>query len=188
VHPKIFVQYGLYSTLRDGSLSLVPQGGVVVALGSAWTASTLASHKVHEDDPLGFDFAPLQYTNAGSDCQGETYCYQVELSRELDNQGELTIGATHRRFDETMRLYFSDDFFSHLESLYLVDGDRLPEVQVTMTRRIAPRIMARLESSLAAGGGGIFYATDDNSYEHSVRYMVTSLDTRFERTSTGVFL
>ncbi len=188
VQPKVFVQYGLYSTLRDGSLSLVPQGGVVVSLGSAWTASTLASHKVHEDDPSVFDFVPMQYTSAGSGCQAEQYCYQLQVSRSLSNGGELSVGATHRKFDETLRLYFSDDFFSHLESLYLVDGDRLPEVQVTMSHRIAPHVMARLESSLASGGGGIFYATDDNSYEHSVRYLVTSLDTRFERTSTGVFL
>jgi hypothetical protein len=186
--PKIFVQYGLYSTLRDGSLSLVPQGGVVVDLGSDWTASTLASHKVHEDDPVAFDFVPMQYASTGSGCEGERYCYQLQVSRALKNQGELRIGATHRRFDETLRLYFSDDFFSHLESLYLVEGDRLPEVQVSLTRRIAPRIMARLESSVAAGGGGVFYATDEIAYEHNVRYMVTSLDTRFEQTSTGVFL
>ncbi len=190
VQPRVLVQYGLYSTLRDGSLSLVPQGGLVLDLGSEWTASTLASHKVHEDDPTIFDFVPLQYASAGAGagCQAEQYCYQLEVSRAFRNDGELSIGATHRKFDETLRLYFSDDFFSHFESLYLVDGDRLPEVQFAMSRRIAPHIMTRLESSLASGGGGTFYASDDKSYEHTVRYVVTSLDTLFEQTSTGVYL
>ncbi len=188
IHPQVYVQYGLYSTLRDGSLSLSPQGGVVVELGSNWRASTLASHKVHRDDTESFDFAPLQHSVTNSGCQGESHCYRFELEREFDEQSALAIGAMHRRFDETLRLYFSDDFFSHLESLYLVEGDTLPEVQVAMSRRLSPRILARLESSLAAGGGGVFYATDESSYENNVRYLVTSLDTQFERTDTGVFL
>ena len=187
IHPQVYVQYGLYSTLRDGSLSLSPQGGLVVELGSNWRASTLASQKVHRDDTESFDFAPVQHSLASS-CQGESHCYRFELEREFDERSALAIGAMHRRFDETLRLYFSDDFFSHLESLYLVDGDTLPEVQVAMTRRLSPRILARLESSLAAGGGGVFYATDESSYENNVRYLVTSLDTQFERTDTGVFL
>lgn len=185
---QIYVQYGLYSTLRDGSLSLSPQGGLIVELAPSWTASTLASHKIRSDDADIFDFAPVHYSGDDTGCQGESYCYQVGLEHDLDDQTAFSIGASHRRFDETLRLYFSDDFFSHLESLYLVNGDSLPEVQLSMTRRLSPRILARLESSLAAGGGGVFYATDDNSYENNVRYLVTSLDTRFERTDTGVFL
>jgi len=188
VNPRIVVEYGLYSTLRDGSLSLAPRGGVVVELGSDWTASTLASHKVHQDDPATlYDFTPVAFRGNGS-CQGEDYCYQLQLTRGWSDDQQLSIGAMHRRFSETLRLYFNDDFFSHLESLYLVDGDTLPEVQFGMTSRISPRILARLESSIAAGGGGILYTTDQNSYENNVRYLVTSLDTQFERTDTGVFL
>ena len=57
-----------------------------------------------------------------------------------------------------------------------------------MSHRLTPSIVTRLETSAAAGGGGVFYATDDHSYENNVRYLVTSLDTRFETTDTGVFL
>ena len=64
----------------------------------------------------------------------------------------------------------------------------MPEVQFAASRRLSPKILARLASNLAAGGGGILYATDQTSYENEVRYMVTSLDTRFEQTSTGVFV
>jgi hypothetical protein len=188
VRPRVLVEYGLYSKLRDGSLSLIPQGGVVVELGANWTASTMASYKVHEDDPLTFDFVPVQFATASSSCQGEDYCYQFELSRDFSDRTELAIGATHRRFDETLRLYFNDDFFSHFESLYLVDGDELPEVRVAMSHRLTPTVVTRLESSVASGGGGVFQASDDSSYENNVSYVVTSLDTRFETTDTGVFL
>lgn len=188
VRPRVLVQYGLYSTLRDGSLSLAPQGGVVVDLGSDWQASTMASRKVHADDPLTFDFMPVQYSATANTCGGEEACYQVAVSRDFDDDTEFSVGASHREFDETLRLYFNEDFFDHLESLYLVEGDTLPEVQLSMTRRIAPQIVTRLQSSAAAGGGGTFYAANRRSYENNVRYLVTSLDTRFERTDTGVFV
>ena len=70
----------------------------------------------------------------------------------------------------------------------MVEGDQLPELQFSVTRRLAPRILAKLESNLAEGGGGIFYATDEQPYKNDVRYLVTSLDTRFQRTATGVFV
>ncbi len=98
------------------------------------------------------------------------------------------MGAIHREFAETLRLYFSDDVFNRLESLLVVPGDQLPELKFSMVRRISPKVLAKLESNFAAGGGGIFYATDDQAYENQVRYLVTSLDTRFQSTSTGVFL
>ena len=188
LRPRVAIQYGLYSTLRDGSLSLAPRGGVVVEMGSSWTLSTMASRKVREDGPAIFDFVPVQYAAASSECRSEAFCYQLAFSRHFANDTELTIGASDRQFDETLQLYFNDDFFGYLESLLLVDGDRLPEIQVAMSHRITPRILARLESSVAAGGGGVFYATDDNSYENSVRYIVTSVDTQFEATNTGVFV
>jgi hypothetical protein len=188
VASMVEVQYGLYSTLRNGSLSLVPQGGLIVDLGTTWTAKTTASHKVHEDkSDLVADFMPVAFSN-NRECQGEDFCYHMELARNWAKDQNLSIGATHRRFGETQRLYFSDDFFNHFESLYLVDGDTLPEVQFAMTNRLSPRILTRLESSIAAGGGGLLHTTDNNTYENNVRYMVTSLDTQFERTATGVFL
>ena len=57
-----------------------------------------------------------------------------------------------------------------------------------MEHRLTPTILARLESNLAAGGGGVLLNTSEEPYENDVRYMVTSIDTQFERTSTGVFL
>ncbi len=188
VASSVLVQYGLYSTLRDGSLSLVPRGGVVVDLSPTWTAKTTASHKVHEDqNDLLADFTPVAFSNNG-ECQGEDFCYRMELARNWANDQNLSISAMHRRFGETLRLYFNDDFFNHFESLYLVDGDTLPELQFAMTNRLSPQILTRLESSIAAGGGGLLRTTDSNIYENNVRYLVTSLDTRFERTDTGVFL
>ena len=59
---------------------------------------------------------------------------------------------------------------------------------MTVNRRLSPQIVTSLQSSVASGGGGTFLAADGQGYENQVHYMVTSLDTQFQRTSTGVFV
>lgn len=188
LQPAVMVEYGLYTRMTDGSLSLAPRGGLVIKLRDGWKAATTVSRRMETGEPF-YDFLPtLQQRN--DDCaESEEYCYRLLFTRS-DDQGEerVSFGAIHREYAETLRLYFSDDFFNRLESLYLVPGDKLPEVQFGWTRKLAPKILARLESNLAAGGGGIFYATDREAYENEVRYLVTSLDTRFQGTSTGLFI
>lgn len=189
VNPSVVVEYGLYSTLRDGSLSLAPQGGLVLNLGDRWQASTLASLRVHDQESLELtDFLPVFHDERGSCDLGEEACYQLLLSRLLDNEQAFTIGAVHREYGDTLRLYFNRDFYNRLESLFLVRGDEVPELQLELTRRLAPAILTRLEGSVASGGGGIVHARKRANFENQVRYMVTSLDTQFEGTSTGVFV
>jgi len=190
VKPAVVVEYGLYSKLRDGGVSLMPQGGVVLQLGDGWQASTLASHRLDQSElpnPLN-DFSPVFYSDSGTCDLGEQYCYQVALSRLWNDDESFTIGAIHREFGETLRLFFDQDFYDRLESLFLVRGDQLPELQVGLTRRLTPDILAHFESNLAAGGGGIVRAANRRSYENEIRYVVTSLDTHFEQTETGVFV
>jgi hypothetical protein len=189
--PAVVLQYGLYSTLHDGSLSLSPQGGVVVQLSPNWSASTLASRRINQKDPerdLTTDFTPAYYQDRESCRRAEEYCYQLLFSRFFREGENLSFGAVHRKVGETQRLFFDDDFFDHLESLYLVEGDELPELRFELTRRLAPAIIARLESSLAAGGGGILQTSARKAFENEVRYLVTSFDTQFEGSSTGVYL
>ena len=187
--PRVVVEYGLFSSVRDGSLSLMPHGGMVVDLGAKWQAKTSFARRVETDeaaDPYrGFSTAFYGDDKACHDV-GEA-CYEVVFSRG-ENEESISVGAVHREYAETLRLYFSPDFFNRLESLFVVKGDALPELQFSMVRRIAPRVLAKLESNIASGGGGIFYATDEQPYENQVRYLVTSLDTRFQQTSTGVFV
>jgi hypothetical protein len=190
LRPAVLVEYGLYTTLRDGSLSLTPHGGLVLQLGDDWQASALASGKVSsEDRQVPQDFIPAFYHASNPCTQGEQSCYKVSLSRSTQ-QGEsaLSVGAVHREIGETLRLFFDDDFFNHVESLYLVRGDELPEVQFGVSRKVTPKILARLESNVGEGGGGILYATGQERYENSVRYLVTSIDTRFQGTETGLFV
>jgi len=188
VKPAVVVEYGLYSTLRDGTLSLVPQGGVVFRLGEHWQASALASHRIDDGETFGVtDFTPIFYGD-GEVCQsGEAYCYQVLLTRNLGDDQSLTLGAVDREFGETLRLYFNRDFFNRLESLFLVRGDRVPELQFGLTRRLSPDILTRIESNLASGGGGVLLA-NNRTYENQVQYLVTSMDTRFEQTATGLYV
>lgn len=190
LNPDILVEFGLYSTMRDGSLSLSPSGGMALQLGNSWRASASGSVMVHDDDgeTLHPDFNTALFGEHEA-CQAlEEYCYQLKLAHQESDLEDVSVGLVHRRYAETLHLYFNKDFFSRLESLYLVDGDDLPEVQFAATRRLAPKVLARLASNMAAGGGGILYATDHTSYENQVRYLVTSLDTQFEHTSTGVFV
>ena len=193
VRPSVLVEYGLYSALRDGSLSLSPRGGLVVQLAPSWQASLAASQKVEDDRPTD-DYR--QFTSRlrnplaeGDACeQVEEACFQLALRHQSGEEEGLSVAVSHREVDETQRLYFSEDLTDRYESLYLVPGDELPELELAMTRRITPKVLARFETHLAEGGGGVFYATDREAYENSVRYLVASLDTHFDGTSTGLFV
>ncbi len=189
VVPRVVVEYGLFSSVRDGSLSLMPHGGMVVDLGAKWKARTSFARRVEASDSgeLYHGFSTAFYSDETACSNAAEACYEVLFSRG-ENDESISVGAVHREYAETLRLYFSPDFFNRLESLFVVEGDQLPEVHFSMVRRLAPRVLAKLESNIASGGGGIFYATDDQLYENQVRYLVTSLDTRFQQTSTGVFV
>lgn len=194
LQPAVVVEYGLYTTLRDGSLSLTPRGGLVVQLNDTWQAAARGAHQIESSEDLVArpqDFVP-SYFNETTGCggQGDESCYELSLSHSDQDEeaNTFSVGATHRQIGETLRLFFQDDFFDNVQSLYMVRGDELPGVQFAVSRRLSPRVLAKLESSLATGGGGIVYATDDEHYENEVRYLVTSLDTQFQQTATGLFI
>ncbi len=191
VRPAMLIEYGVYTVLRDGELALAPQGGVVLQLNPHWQLAGRASGRLSEQRPvegLASDFLPSLHRTSESACdQGDESCYQVQLTRKEGDE-TLSIGAVHRELGETLRLYFSDDFFDRQESVYLVPGDRLPELQLAVTHRLSPNILTRLESTYAEGGGGTFYAANRDAYENEVRYLITSVDAQFRSTSTGVFL
>jgi hypothetical protein len=188
VRPAVLLEYGLYSTLSDGSLSLMPQGGIVLQLGSNWQVQGNASRRVYEDKRLELDFLPSLFEESDLCEQGSSTCYQVGLSRQLGEDESLSLSATHREIGETLRLYFSNELFDRSESLYLVRGDALPEMRLELTKKLGDHVLTRLESSLASGGGGTFVSADRRSYENQIRYMVTSLDTQFLSSQTGVFV
>jgi hypothetical protein len=192
IQPRVLVEYGVYSAMREDELALMPHGGIVVKLGSDWQAQTSFAQRVEgrgAEDTLGLErFNAASFADESICHQIGEACYEVTFEREGEGNETLSVGAIHREFAETLRLYFSDDFFNRLESLLVVPGDELPEVRFRMVRQVSPKILAKLESNFASGGGGIFYATDHRAYQNEVRYLVASLDTRFQRTSTGVFL
>lgn len=192
VQPRILVEYGFFSTLHDGSVSLAPQGGLVVQLNDSWQASTLFSHRLtpeSADANAPGDFVTALY-GANGDCnQGEHSCYSVLLTKNVDGLEAFSIGAVQRTIGDTQQVLFdAQNFLGAPDSLYFVEGDRIPEVQVAVQRELAPQIVAKLEGNVGAGGGGILLGAHNRPYENSVRYLVTSLDTRFEGSQTGVFL
>lgn len=189
VSPAVLVEYGMFSTLRDGSVALTPKGGVVVRLGSTWQAESSFSRRVFQNAvDQRTDFLPVLMRSADFCEQGGESCYSLTFSRKKGDDEKISLGAAQRTITETSRLYFSEDLLDRQESLYLVRGDRVPEVQFELQHRVAPRILSKLSSSIASGGGGIFYATDRKHYENRLSYAVTSLDTQFQATETGVFV
>jgi hypothetical protein len=188
LRPAVLVEYGLYSTLSDGSLSLSPKGGLVVQLNRNWQLEATANRRVYQDAPLSPTFFPTLFEEADLCEQGTEACYQLHFVRKTDDDNSISLGAIDRTVGETLRLYFSDDFFDRLESLYLVPGDHLPEARVVVNRRLSPRVLTSLQSSVAMGGGGTFVAADGQPYENKVHYVMTSLDTQFQSTATGVFV
>ncbi|HYO15687.1 MAG TPA: carboxypeptidase-like regulatory domain-containing protein [Thermoanaerobaculia bacterium] len=188
LQPAFLVQYGLYSTLSDGSLSLMPQGGFVLRMGPDWQMEASASRRVYEDAPLRPDFITTLFEQDDLCEQGSESCYEVRFSRQTSDDNVFSFGAVHRTVGDTLRLYFSEDFFDRMQSLYLVRGDELPELRMSLSRRLSPKVVTKLESSLASGGGGMFFAPTGQPYENQIQYLITSLDTQFQSTSTGVFV
>jgi hypothetical protein len=187
LQPALMVEYGLYSTLQDGSLSLTPQGGVVLKLGEEWQVGGNASHRVYQEQSFEPQFLPTLYKESDLCEQGSRACYELSLTNHSGDDS-VSLSAIERIVGQTLRLYFSDVVVDREESVYLVAGDRLPEVHLLMNRRLTPNVKTSLESSVASGGGGIFVGGDGHLYQNQVRYVVTSLNTRFLNTATGVFL
>jgi Carboxypeptidase regulatory-like domain len=188
VQPAVLMEYGLYSTLSDGTVALTPQGGIVLQLGSQWQIETNAARRVYTEASPEPDFLPTLFEQRDLCEQGSESCYQVNLSRNVGDDNTLTFGAVHRTVGDTLRLYFSDDFFDRQESLYLVRGDKLPELRFGFRHKISPQVVTTLDSSVASGGGGMFSSANGQSYENQVRYLVTSLDTQLLSSSTGIFV
>lgn len=193
--PSVLVEYGLYTELEDGSYSLAPQGSLVLQLADDWQATTTASVRVEEHAEDRRTLAPVRTAAVEAGCDSRhQHCVEVVLAYEPDGEraasdgGEgVTFAAIHREVADALQLYFGEDPLQR-ESLYLTEGDELPEIRLVASRRITPQILARLETSAAEGGGGLFYVRGKEPFENRVRYFVTALDTRFQRTSTGIFV
>ena len=192
IQPTVILEYGMFSTLSDGSLSFTPQAGFVVELGSRWLAKIAASQRVDSEQFLFRDFLPVQYQDDETCSTSYEHCYRVKLSRRLgasDQDHRFEFGVNRRQFADNVRLYFSRDIFDRLESLLLVEGDQIEELQFGLQQRLGEKILTRVSSSVAAGGGGLLRAKDDSgSLRNEVRYLVASADTQFERSSTGVLI
>jgi hypothetical protein len=184
----LVVEYGLYSMLLDGTLAMAPHGGVVVALGDDWKLDAVARKRFRSEDPGLASFGVAYFREVEADPGADDHYYRVGFQHGDEDGDAFRLAAIHRRIGDTLRVFFTDDFFDQIESVYLVRGDELPELQFALSRHLAPKVLATLESNLGSGGGGVLLTADDAPYENQVRYAVTSLDTRFQQTSTGVFL
>lgn len=193
IQPTVVLEYGMFSTLSDGNVSFTPRAGFVVELGSNWLAAVSASERVDSEHLLFRDFLQVQYHDDDACTATFEHCYRIELSRRLgatDDSSRVEFGVTQRQFADSVRLYFSRDIFERLESLLLLDGDQVAELHFGLQQRLGEKILTRISSSAASGGGGLLRAVDGtgNNLENQVRYVIASIDTQFERSATGVLL
>ncbi len=191
VQPTVVLEYGMFSTLSDGNVSFTPSAGFAVELGSRWMAAVSASERVDSEHLLFRDFLQVRYHDDDTCAAAFEHCYRIELGRRLgaaDDSRRVEFGVTQREFADSVRLYFSRDIFERLESLLLVDGDEIAELHFGLQQRLGDGILTRISSSVASGGGGPLRAADGGSLENRVRYVITSIDTQFEDSATGVLL
>jgi hypothetical protein len=184
----VIVEYGLYSMLLDGTYAMAPHGGVVVELGDDWKLDAVARKRFRNEDPGLGTFGVAYFRDVEADPSADDHYYQIGFAHAEEDGDAVRLAAIHRRIGDTLRVFFTDDFFDQIESVYLVRGDELPEIQFALSRHLAPKILATLESNVGSGGGGVLITDGDAPFENQVRYLVTSLDTRFQQTSTGVFV
>jgi len=188
--PAYVLQYGMYSTARDGSVSLAPRAGLLVRFRPEWEASFSASQRVSlaDAETLRGEFVPTLLSAAFGCADAEESCYELQL---LHGQGEganFRIGSSWREFDRTVRVFLREDLFAAGEGLFMVPGDQLPEVHATVRRELGNHVVANLTSAYAEGGGGSFRAANMRLYRNDVAYLTTSFDATIKPTSTGIFV
>lgn len=185
----VLLEYGLFTTMHDGSVSLTPRGGVVVQLGGEWQASAAAAHRLAVDEgAVAGAFVPLLVEGALDCSESEIACYELSVLRGSGEGDHVAFGGSYRELDTTVRMFFSGNFFDHSEGLFLVPGDALPELHASFRKRLTPGVVTRVSTSLADGGGGVYRAVNNRLFENNVTLMSTRIDTSFEQTATGVFV
>ncbi|MDX1383868.1 MAG: carboxypeptidase-like regulatory domain-containing protein [Thermoanaerobaculia bacterium] len=184
----LILEYGLYSNLLDGVTSWSPHTGLIMEFGDRWRAETSVRKRIGDEEPTLPGFSLAHYSDLSAETGAEDHMYRIGITRSLGDAEHVSIEATHREVGDTVRVFFNEDFFQQVESIYLVRGDTIPELQVEVTQKLAPGVFARLESNVAQGGGGVFRAAEEGQYSNQFRYLVTSMDTEFQRTATGVLL
>lgn len=190
VQPAFLIEYGLYATQVDGTVSLMPRGGFVMQLARGWQLGGSFGERIQlDDESRRGDFIPTLWDGSAVCELGEDACYRLFLAREEENSPRrLSFGVAHRQFADTLRVYFNEDVFNHLESLYLVQGDALSELQLAVTESFGSQVVATFSANVGSGGGGQLAGRDKRSYRNQLRYLVTSVDAHFARTETGVFV
>jgi hypothetical protein len=186
----VVLEYGLFTTLRDGSVSLLPRGGFVLHLTPRWQASLSASQRflATEEDPLAGDFTPMLFRGVLACEDADSACYEAQVVHGDGEDDSIRVRSSWREFDRTVRLFLRDDFYAGSEGIFFVPGDSLPEFQATIRRRLGEVVVASWSSSYAAGGGGVYRAANNRWYQNEVVYLSASLDTTIEPTATGVFV
>jgi hypothetical protein len=150
------VEYGFFSTFRDGRVSVSPRGGLVLRFHPEWQASIAASRRfvASDENPLEGDIAPVTVSNVFACEASEATCVEAELAHGDGAERSFQLRGSWREFDRTVRLFLQDDLFFGDDGLFFVPGDRVPEMSATWTHHVGKSLVASWSTSYAQGGGG----------------------------------
>lgn len=188
LHPSLVVHVGMLASMLGETYALTPHTGVTVHLGPRWRTEAAVRHRFDATEAQLFgDFIPLYFGEADRCSAAEADCYRLAFARALGEDGEIRVGSVLRQYADTLRVFFSEDFFDQFDSLVFVQGDHVPELNFSLQHRLSPSVIARFAAHLAHGGGGAL-EVGDSAYVNRVDYLVTSVETHFEHTRTGLEL
>jgi hypothetical protein len=187
--PTVVVHLGMLASMLGETYALTPHTGATLHLGDRWRTEAAVRHRFHDTDPRLFsDFIPIYFGGGENRCsEAEADCYRLTLVRTLDHDGEVRVGGLLRQYSDTLRVFFSEDFFDQSDSLFFVQGDHVPEINASLQHRLGPSVLARFTANVARGGGGAL-AFSDGVYINEIAYLVTTVETHFEHTRTGLEL
>lgn len=187
--PTVVVHLGMLASMLGETYALTPHTGATLHLGDHWRTEAAIRKRFHDTDPRLFtDFIPIYFGGGTNRCtEAEADCYRLTLVRTLDRDGEVRIGGLLRQYSDTLRVFFSDDFFDQSDSLFFVQGDHVPELSFSLQHRLGPAVLARFSANVAHGGGGALQISN-GVYINEIAYLVTTMETHFEQTSTGLEL
>ena len=155
--------------LLDGAFAVAPHAGVVVELGDQWKMDAVA-RKRFRSEPAGLGtFGVAYFRDIEAEPGADDHYYQLGFAYGEEGGDSVRLAAVHRRIGDTLRVFFTDDFFDQVESVYLVRGDDLPELQFALSQKLAPKILATLQTNLGSGGGGVLLTADSEPFENQVR-------------------
>jgi hypothetical protein len=107
--------------------------------------------------------------------------YAVGIERPVGENGSFRVEASQQEVSEVVRAFFEGDFLNNLDSVYLLDGNQVRQVQAAGKHRLSQTLSATVSGRYGEISGGVAPGT-------AAAYGVTDSHGRFWSARAGVEL